>query len=89
MTPEVKRNIIQLVKEYGTGRDTLRCLALGTIDNPPNPKDLDLSDSTKFVNYEVKNNVCDQIKLTSNALKCLYLLSLLLLFEQCMLSIVV
>ena len=24
--------------EYGTGRDTLRCLALATADSPANPK---------------------------------------------------
>ena len=53
MTSEVKRDIMQLVKEYGTGRDTLRCLALGTIDGPPKPEDMDLSDSSKFAEYEV------------------------------------
>ena len=34
------------------GRDTLRCLALATIDNPPKREDMDLEDSNKFVKYE-------------------------------------
>ncbi|XP_039274641.1 sarcoplasmic/endoplasmic reticulum calcium ATPase 1-like isoform X2 [Styela clava] len=52
MTPGLKDHILQLVAEYGTGRDTLRCLALATIDDPVDPKDMDLVDSTKFINYE-------------------------------------
>ena len=36
-----------------TGRDTLRCLALATIDNPPRREDMDLEDSRKFIQYEV------------------------------------
>ena len=54
MTPEIKAEIQALVKEYGTGRDTLRCLALGTIDNPPSPNQMDLGDATKFIEYEVR-----------------------------------
>lgn len=38
---------------YGTGRDTLRCLALATADSPISPADMDLEDSSKFVKYEV------------------------------------
>ena len=38
---------------YGTGRDTLRCLALATADEPMSPNSMDLNDSTKFVKYEV------------------------------------
>ena len=38
---------------YGTGRDTLRCLALATCDAPMNPKEMDLDESSKFVKYEV------------------------------------
>ena len=34
------------------GRDTLRCLALATIDNPPKKEDMDLEDSGKFIKYE-------------------------------------
>ena len=54
MTAEIKSAILEHVKEYGTGSDTLRCLALGTIDNPPDLSDMDLSDSNKFIDYEVR-----------------------------------
>jgi Ca2+ transporting ATPase len=37
------------------GRDTLRCLALATIDNPPRREDMDLEDSRKFIEYEVSH----------------------------------
>ena len=36
-----------------TGRDTLRCLGLATVDDPPPKKDMDLTDSTRFIQYEV------------------------------------
>merc|ERR1719342_486181 len=44
--------------EYGTGRDTLRCLCLATADSPMSPKDMDLDNSAKFVNYEVNLTFC-------------------------------
>lgn len=53
MTKTIMAKILELTKLYGTGRDTLRCLALATIDNPPKPEDMDLGDSTKFYQYEV------------------------------------
>jgi len=53
MTVAAKSKILELTKQYGCGRDTLRCLALATIDNPPKPEDMELADSTKFINYEV------------------------------------
>ncbi len=53
MTPQLKQEILKLVHQYGTGRDTLRCLALGTIDNPPRREDMDLEDAKKFITYEV------------------------------------
>lgn len=52
MTPEIKQQIASIIGEYGTGRDTLRCIALGTVDNPPEPSTMDLADSTKFADYE-------------------------------------
>lgn len=52
LSNEVKSEMLKLVHQYGTGRDTLRCLALGCIDNPPNKGDLDLEDARKFINYE-------------------------------------
>jgi len=36
------------------GRDTLRCLALATIDDPIDLKAMNLEDSTQFVKYEVR-----------------------------------
>jgi Ca2+ transporting ATPase len=53
MSLQIKQEIMKLVHQYGTGRDTLRCLALGTIDNPPRREDMDLEDARKFVTYEV------------------------------------
>ena len=35
------------------GRDTLRCLALATVDEPLPPSKMDLEAADKFVNYEV------------------------------------
>ncbi|XP_066486433.1 sarcoplasmic/endoplasmic reticulum calcium ATPase 1 [Tiliqua scincoides] len=53
LTPIVKDHIMGVIKEWGTGRDTLRCLALATRDTPPKREDMILEDSTKFVEYEV------------------------------------
>ena len=52
MTPALKAEIMKHVKFYGTGRDTLRCLALATIDNPVKKEDMDLEESSKFIKYE-------------------------------------
>lgn len=52
MTNEIKQEMLRLVHQYGTGRDTLRCLALGCIDSPAEKSDYDLEDSRKFINYE-------------------------------------
>ncbi|MEQ2158263.1 Sarcoplasmic/endoplasmic reticulum calcium ATPase 2, partial [Goodea atripinnis] len=52
MTPGIKEKIMSVIREYGTGRDTLRCLALATRDNPVNKDDLVLEDSSRFVEYE-------------------------------------
>merc|ERR1719209_2865535 len=52
MTPAITQRILDTAVSYGTGRDTLRCLALATADSPMSPKDMDLENSTKFVQYE-------------------------------------
>lgn len=52
MTPAMSQKIMDLCVQYGTGRDTLRCLALGTVDSPPSPSSMELEDATKFVQYE-------------------------------------
>lgn len=53
MTDAMRERIMAKAVEYGTGRDTLRCLALATCDSPINPNDMNLADATKFKNYEV------------------------------------
>ena len=52
LTPEMKNKIIQKVAEYGTGADTLRCLALATIDDPIDLKKQDLTKSASFKEFE-------------------------------------
>ena len=49
MTAAIRKQIMERAIAYGTGRDTLRCLALATADAPINPADMDLEDSNKFV----------------------------------------
>lgn len=53
MNAALKNKILELTRQYGTGRDTLRCLALATADNPLKPEEMDLGDSSKFYTYEV------------------------------------
>ena len=38
-----------------SGKDTLRCLALATVDEPPAISDMKLEDSSSFSQYEVFN----------------------------------
>ncbi|KAJ8384920.1 hypothetical protein AAFF_G00197280 [Aldrovandia affinis] len=52
LTEGIKEKILSVVREYGTGRDTLRCLALATRDNPPRSDQLQLEDSARFIQYE-------------------------------------
>ncbi|XP_041095454.1 sarcoplasmic/endoplasmic reticulum calcium ATPase 1-like isoform X2 [Polyodon spathula] len=52
LTTPVKDKILTVIKEWGTGRDTLRCLALATRDSPLKLEEMNLEDSTKFVEYE-------------------------------------
>merc|ERR1711887_302260 len=42
MTEKMREKIMARAIEYGTGRDTLRCLCLATADSPMDPKDMDL-----------------------------------------------
>ena len=58
MTPAMKQTILETATAYGTGRDTLRCLALATADSPMSPKDMDLENSSKFINYEQNLTFC-------------------------------
>uniref|UniRef100_A0A8C3VF17 Calcium-transporting ATPase n=1 Tax=Catharus ustulatus TaxID=91951 RepID=A0A8C3VF17_CATUS len=52
LTPGIKQKIMSVIREWGTGRDTLRCLALATHDNPPKKEEMNLEDSSNFINYE-------------------------------------
>merc|ERR1712042_211364 len=58
MTEKMREKIMARAIEYGTGRDTLRCLCLATADSPMDPEDMDLDNSAKFVNYEVNLTFC-------------------------------
>lgn len=53
LTSTLKSRILELTRQYGTGRDTLRCLGLATADSPMSPETMDLDDATKFYTYEV------------------------------------
>ncbi|VBB32016.1 unnamed protein product, partial [Acanthocheilonema viteae] len=52
LTQKITQKIVDQCIQYGTGRDTLRCLALGTVDSPPDPRTMNLEDSSQFVLYE-------------------------------------
>ncbi|KAI2804379.1 Sarcoplasmic/endoplasmic reticulum calcium ATPase 2 [Blomia tropicalis] len=52
MTTALRNRILDLTRSYGTGRDTLRCLALATLDHPMKPENMDLENSSKFAEYE-------------------------------------
>ncbi|KAB0355849.1 hypothetical protein FD755_017924 [Muntiacus reevesi] len=52
MTPGVKQKIMSVIREWGSGSDTLRCLALATHDNPLRREDMNLEDSANFIKYE-------------------------------------
>lgn len=52
LTAALRTQIMQLVTQYATGRDTLRCLALAAVDAPPARDTLDLEDSRRFAMYE-------------------------------------
>merc|ERR1712209_269828 len=53
MIEKLRSKIMERAIEYGTGRDTLRCLALATCDSPSDPKNWDLDNAAKFAQYEV------------------------------------
>lgn len=67
LTLPLKEQLMETIRDWGTGRDTLRCLALATRDSPLRKEDMDLENSTKFAQYEVRDqsgmtgafNVCE------------------------------
>nr|CAH8822778.1 unnamed protein product [Trichobilharzia regenti] len=52
LTPELKDEILRKIATYATGRETLRCLALATRDDPPSQSQFDLKDPKNFKDYE-------------------------------------
>uniref|UniRef100_A0A3P8PDC7 Calcium-transporting ATPase n=1 Tax=Astatotilapia calliptera TaxID=8154 RepID=A0A3P8PDC7_ASTCA len=53
LTNAIKEKILAVIRDWGTGRDTLRCLALATRDTPLKLEEMNLEDSTKFADYEM------------------------------------
>ncbi|XP_037664307.1 sarcoplasmic/endoplasmic reticulum calcium ATPase 3 isoform X3 [Choloepus didactylus] len=47
-----REQILAKIRDWGSGSDTLRCLALATRDTPPRKEDMQLDDCSKFVQYE-------------------------------------
>lgn len=52
MTADMKEEIIKQVTLYGTGKDTLRCLALATVDSPIDKSEMKLDTPNLFYKYE-------------------------------------
>ena len=53
MTERMRREVLQQVQAYGTGSDTLRVLALATVDNPSHVETWKLEEPERFKDYEV------------------------------------
>ena len=49
----VREQLLSTVREWGSGRDTLRCLAMAIRDTPPDIHCLNLENSAAFADYEV------------------------------------
>lgn len=58
LTMAVKEGLMSTIRDWGSGRDTLRCLALATRDAPPSDDKMDLENSVKFAEYEVREFGC-------------------------------
>ncbi|MED6268860.1 hypothetical protein CHARACLAT_026975 [Characodon lateralis] len=52
LSPSVREQLLFTIQEWGSGRDTLRCLAMATRDKPPDIQSLNLENPATFVNYE-------------------------------------
>uniref|UniRef100_A0AAQ4Q9C3 Calcium-transporting ATPase n=1 Tax=Gasterosteus aculeatus aculeatus TaxID=481459 RepID=A0AAQ4Q9C3_GASAC len=48
----VREQLLSNVREWGSGRDMLRCLAMATRDTPPDIRSLNLENSAVFADYE-------------------------------------
>lgn len=56
LTPALREQLLSTVREWGSGRDTLRCLAMATRDSPPDIASLNLEKSSGFAAYEVTSD---------------------------------
>ena len=54
LSESMRDQILDRVIMYGTGADTLRCLALATVDDPIPTAKMNLQDPATFCDYEVK-----------------------------------
>ncbi|KAH8853993.1 Sarcoplasmic/endoplasmic reticulum calcium ATPase 2 [Schistosoma japonicum] len=54
LTSELKGEVLRKIATYATGRETLRCLALATRDEPPSYSQFDLKDPKNFKDYETE-----------------------------------
>lgn len=54
LTTGLRERLLGTVREWGSGRDTLRCLAMATRDAPPDPRSLNLENTAGFADYEVR-----------------------------------
>lgn len=53
LSSAVREQLLSNVREWGSGRDMLRCLAMATRDTPPDIRSLNLENSAVFADYEV------------------------------------
>ncbi|XP_051847506.1 sarcoplasmic/endoplasmic reticulum calcium ATPase 3 [Antechinus flavipes] len=52
--PAARERILARIRDWGTGIDTLRCLALATRDAPRKMEDMRLDNASSFVEYETE-----------------------------------
>ncbi|KCV68436.1 Ca2+ transporting ATPase, sarcoplasmic/endoplasmic reticulum [Fonticula alba] len=52
LTEDIRATLANRIRAWGTGQDTLRCLALATVDQAGEPDSYDFSDAGRFASYE-------------------------------------
>ncbi|KAL5108299.1 Sarcoplasmic/endoplasmic reticulum calcium ATPase 3 [Taenia crassiceps] len=52
LTVQMKNEILSKLATYATGRETMRCLAFATVDEPPPASEFKLDDTSSFKDYE-------------------------------------
>ncbi len=71
------------IRDWGTGRDTLRCLALATRDSPPLEDKMDLQIATKFIEYEVRELETLSVHVPDNSSTSYLFYSICCLYYMC------